>query len=476
MLVHNLPIAASPIQGRASDDTPRSSDDIPVVPIRKAQAALLGLDLLALATAMWQVLAQGHLADAPTAILATLAVVVGWWAASARLPLYSVTELESNAGICRSAALCGLTGLGVLLVVGVGSHSIAAALHYGILFVAYVVGSRTVWWTVLRSLIADGYCIDRVIVLSDNMPASRILAAKVERRTAGRLRAAACLGVNTSDNAAQMARIVELIRSRRATRVIADLHGIVPVEHDRLMSMLETVYARITIISDGVPLKHIGCTGLDIPDFALPDLPLDLAQQFTKRIIDIITASLALALLSPILVGIAIAVRVDSPGPAIFRQKREGENGRIFDMWKFRTMYDHMRDDSAAKQTSRNDQRITRIGGLLRRTSFDELPQLVNVLHGHMSIVGPRPHALGMTINGQALEAILPSYRARHRIKPGITGWAQVNGCRGELTVSRALKRRVALDCHYIDNWSIGLDVRIILRTVTLLVRDRHAY
>ena len=136
----------------------------------------------------------------------------------------------------------------------------------------------------------------------------------------------------------------------------------------------------------------------------------------------------------------------------------------------------HLEDQAARRQTSRNDKRVTRIGRFLRRTSLDELPQFVNVLAGDMSIVGPRPHALGMTVAGRAVTDLVPGYAERHRMKPGITGWAQVNGCRGEVDGPRKLRRRVALDCYYIHNWSLLIDLWVMLRTAAILFIDRHAY
>jgi len=148
----------------------------------------------------------------------------------------------------------------------------------------------------------------------------------------------------------------------------------------------------------------------------------------------------------------------------------------MFRVWKFRTMYHDGAGGGPLLQTRRNDKRVTRVGRLLRRTSLDELPQLFNVIRGEMSIVGPRPHAQTMTTAGQPLHALLQSYSSRHRIKPGITGWAQVNGCRGEVHTEAKLRERVALDCHYIENWSVALDAWIILRTVGLVLFDRGAY
>ncbi|WP_171015269.1 exopolysaccharide biosynthesis polyprenyl glycosylphosphotransferase [Methylocystis sp. B8] len=199
-------------------------------------------------------------------------------------------------------------------------------------------------------------------------------------------------------------------------------------------------------------------------------------DQWWKRNEDIVIAAAALVLLSPLLLLIAVAIKLESPGPVIFRQSRAGFNGAIFEVFKFRSMFHHHADLTASRQTARNDHRVTHVGRFIRRTSFDELPQLLNVLQGTMSIVGPRPHALETRTEGRNLEELVEYYAARHRVKPGITGWAQVHGLRGELDRIEKLRRRVNYDLYYIENWSLWLDLTIILRTITLMFHDDHAY
>ncbi len=162
---------------------------------------------------------------------------------------------------------------------------------------------------------------------------------------------------------------------------------------------------------------------------------------------------------------IAVLVKLDSHGPVLFHQRREGLNGQSFTMLKFRTMYHGAQHDQSV-QATRHDRRVTRTGYWLRRFSLDELPQLWNVVHGEMSLVGPRPH-LATTLAGSRLfSEVVPHYQERHRMRPGITGWAQVQGFRGEIRTEQELIDRIRLDLHYISNWSLGLDIRIILRTV----------
>lgn len=203
----------------------------------------------------------------------------------------------------------------------------------------------------------------------------------------------------------------------------------------------------------------------------LPDLP---------RLRDAVLASLALLALAPLLLAVALAIWLEDRGPVFFRQERLGRGGAPFLIWKFRTMRWQNRPGGAFMQTMRDDPRVTRVGRFLRRSSLDELPQLINVVAGDMAIVGPRPHATDMTVGGQALEAVAGDYAARHLMRPGITGWAQVNGSRGAVLTEGALRRRLALDLYYVetqrDARSFWMDIHIMLRTLRLLWADRHAF
>ena len=178
----------------------------------------------------------------------------------------------------------------------------------------------------------------------------------------------------------------------------------------------------------------------------------------------------------PALLAIAAAIKITSRGPVFFRQRRVGFNNQIFEVYKFRTMYTHLTDADAQQQTRKGDPRVTRVGAILRKTSLDELPQILNVLKGDMSLVGPRPHALQTRACGRRLEEVAPEYPARHRVKPGITGWAQVNGYRGELDTFDKVINRVKHDLYYIDNWSLSLDLRILWQTARLMISDNNAY
>ncbi len=204
--------------------------------------------------------------------------------------------------------------------------------------------------------------------------------------------------------------------------------------------------------------------------------PLSHAQVVRKRMLDLVLGALLLILLFPVFLAVALIVKLDSPGPVLFRQPRLGLNDRPFTVLKFRSMYVDAADLMAARQTTRKDPRVTRAGKWLRRLSLDELPQLFNVLAGDMSLVGPRPHAPHTRAGGQLLKDAMAEYVIRHQVKPGITGWAQVNGSRGEIVTMEDLRRRVNYDLEYIRRWSAAFDLKIIFMTVSREVFSKHAF
>lgn len=209
-----------------------------------------------------------------------------------------------------------------------------------------------------------------------------------------------------------------------------------------------------------------------LPVVTVCESPFQGVTGVVKRASDIVFAALAITVTLPLMALIAAAVRIESRGPAIFRQHRYGMDGREIIVWKFRTMT--VQEDGATtyRQVERNDARVTRLGRLLRRTSLDELPQFFNVLQGRMSVVGPRPHAVAVN---EQYRKLIPGYMIRHKIRPGITGLAQVNGYRGGDDLS-SMKKRIEYDLQYLRNWSLGLDVRIVVQTVGVVFGDRRAY
>ena len=213
-----------------------------------------------------------------------------------------------------------------------------------------------------------------------------------------------------------------------------------------------------------------------VPMLAVMDKPLSDWDRVLKNVEDRVLGALMLLLVSPVMALVAVAVRLESKGPIFFRQKRYGFNSELIEVLKFRSMYVEQQDATATKLVTRDDPRVTRVGRFIRRTSLDELPQLINVVRGQMSLVGPRPHATGAKAERDLYENVVQGYFARHRMKPGVTGWAQINGWRGETDTHEKLVRRVEHDLYYIDNWSVLFDLYIIAMTPVSLVTGKNAY
>lgn len=272
--------------------------------------------------------------------------------------------------------------------------------------------------------------------------------------------------------------LVELSRRFEIDRIVVALpHS----AEKRLLEILRKLHKMPVEISLAPDMVGFNLPAKDHAEFAgLPLLdvygkPLSFGQSLVKSVFDRVAAGLGVVLLSPVLLAVAALIRLDSKGPVLFRQNRYGFGDRVIQVYKFRTMRAETADADGEKQTAANDPRITRIGGFLRRWSLDELPQLFNVLRGELSLVGPRPHAVSMRVKQRRNEDIVPDYALRHHVKPGITGWAQVNGYHGPVETEGHLHQRVAHDLDYINHWSLWFDIRIILRTLVIAFGRRVA-
>ena len=213
-----------------------------------------------------------------------------------------------------------------------------------------------------------------------------------------------------------------------------------------------------------------------VPLIDIIDRPIADWSILAKWLFDKIFATLAIIALAPVMALVAIAVKFDSRGPVLFRQKRYGFNNELIEIYKFRSMFVDQADADAAKLVTKGDPRVTRVGRFIRKTSLDELPQLFNVLSGRLSLVGPRPHALQAKAANRLYQDVVDGYFARHKVKPGITGWAQINGWRGETDTEEKTQKRVEHDLYYIDNWSVLFDLYILLKTPLALLRGENAY
>lgn len=249
-------------------------------------------------------------------------------------------------------------------------------------------------------------------------------------------------------------------------------------QHNTALKLINSMADTITpirLIPDNFTSSLLHSRYMEIaetPVLCIYDAPLSVQHITIKRLEDLFIGSMLLLLASPLMFGIAAAIKLTSRGPVFFRQTRHGLRGEKFQVWKFRTM-SVCEDGEQIKQVTRNDHRVTRVGSFLRKTSLDELPQFFNVLQGNMSIVGPRPHAVA---HNEEYRQVIPGYMLRHLMKPGITGWAQVNGWRGETDTLFKMQKRVEFDMEYIRRWSLGLDMKIIFITAFKTLSDRNAY
>jgi Undecaprenyl-phosphate glucose phosphotransferase len=276
-------------------------------------------------------------------------------------------------------------------------------------------------------------------------------------------------------------RLIELSQSRPIDWIVITVQEGEEERMRALVERLNVLSVPIALCPENVRLqasyKAVDYVGNGMPVLLLADRPIKRWNAILKSVEDAVLGWLIAAMLLPVFAVIALAIRIDSPGPIIFRQKRHAFNNTEFDIYKFRTMrWQPEGSGTALQQTRRNDQRITRLGRWLRETSLDELPQLFNVLAGEMSLIGPRPHAVNMRTEDRLGWEITDRYAHRHRVKPGMTGWSQVNGARGATDTIAQLQRRVELDLHYIEHWSLWLDLKILFMTFWTVLKKTNAY
>jgi Undecaprenyl-phosphate glucose phosphotransferase len=300
---------------------------------------------------------------------------------------------------------------------------------------------------------AAGANLIRKLLASQNTTGRVRLIGYVDDRAAPAIDAAFLGGVPE---------LIGLIRNGGVDRVILALPRSAQAPVLELIGKLAECPVQIHLMRDGEPVQ--------VMDQPLPGLATTL-----KRAEDIVIALVALVPCLAIMAAVALLIKCDSPGPVLFRQRRTGFNNRDFELLKFRSMHHHLADGNAERQATLDDPRVTPIGAWLRRSSLDELPQIFNVLRGDMSIVGPRPHAPGTRAGGRVFDQVVPDYAARHRVRPGVTGLAQVRGLRGPTETEDKLAQRVDSDLEYIENWSLWLDMVVLARTAFAVLGMKNA-
>ncbi|MET0294875.1 MAG: exopolysaccharide biosynthesis polyprenyl glycosylphosphotransferase [Phenylobacterium sp.] len=359
-----------------------------------------------------------------------------------------------------------------------------ALLAWGPWALLFMLALHGLWWINIRRWRRSGRLTPNIVVVGATAAADRLIEALVRSREAhvlgifddrlgrapGDVRGVRVLGDTKALLGHRIMPYVDRIvitvppRARERVRQLIERLRVLPNEITLLLEGEDTageeaVFARIA----NVPLATISGP------------PNDAWRAFSKRLQDLVVGSLALVIAAPVMALIALAIRLDSPGPVLFRQRRHGFNNEEITVWKFRSMRHERADASASKQVTADDERVTRIGRFIRSTSLDELPQLVNVLKGEMSLVGPRPHAVGMKTGDVESARLVAEYAHRHRMKPGMTGWAAIHGSRGPVDTAQSVRRRVALDVEYIERQSVWLDLYIMAMTIPCLVGDRAA-
>ena len=278
---------------------------------------------------------------------------------------------------------------------------------------------------------------------------------------------------NDGNVAAFMSDVAAIVRERRVEEIVVIADAFRQAAVGPVLDALRVLPVRVLVLpTDAAAEKVERERPLAARAFEVQAPPLSRGEWVTKRCLDVALAGTLLVLLSPLLVAIAIMIRLDSKGPILFRQTRAGYCGRPFMIYKFRSMYT-TENGPVIKQAEKGDRRVTRVGRLLREKSLDELPQLINVVLGDMSLVGPRPHAMA---HDRYYEPLIPDYTWRYHALPGITGWAQVNGYRGETPTLESMEGRIQRDLWYIRNWSVWLDLRILALTVGAVIRPKNAY
>lgn len=395
-------------------------------------------------------------------------------------------DLQSGLDLRRQLRLVLIGWCAVFFIIGWVGFLMKITTDYSrvVLTISFVLGpvvlvaSRLLWTGMLRRGLADGRITLRkafLISAGDEVQRARI----IQQAARNGVQIVGWIDVGREATAQEGARILEEVRAAFGVAQFGEIYLFLPWQNWRPLS-------EVTMALNHMPLPvylfgteemgtvlrarplHVG----QLTGFEVQRSPLSGMERTLKRLLDVAVAAGALLLLSPLLLLVSAAILVESGRPVVFRQSRKGFGGRPFTIYKFRTMR-VCENGGQITQATRNDVRVTRLGAVLRRTSVDELPQLFNVLRGEMSIVGPRPHAIA---HDHYYDALIATYAYRHHVTPGLTGWAQVNGLRGETRALAAMEDRVKHDIWYINNWSVWLDIQIIVRTAATLLAHKHAY
>ncbi|CAH2601470.1 Undecaprenyl-phosphate glucose phosphotransferase [Rhodovastum atsumiense] len=424
-------------------------------------------------------------------------IVAGIVAAVTAVMIYSRTDLYSLAMLLGPGRRTGTAAAGIAAgTVTAGAELVLTGMPYGViwqwtvLWAALAGGGlllgRSVSLTLLRHWHAQGRLDRKMAIVGVNAlsaalinridmgsPNTSVVGLYVERDEDAPPSQAGVPVLGGLDD------LIVQVRVQAIDTIVVALPLIEQARVERICERLRDVACDVYLTADVVGLRYGAAAIADLdghPVIVVRQRPLKDWQGVQKRAFDLAFGWLFMLILAPAMAIIAGLIRLDSPGPVLFRQRRLGFNNNVITVLKFRTMYHHASDPLANRLTERNDPRVTPLGRILRKYSLDELPQIFNVISGEMSLVGPRPHALNAKAANRYYGDVVAEYARRHVVKPGITGWAQVSGWRGETRTEEQIRQRVAHDLHYIENWSLGFDLRILWLTAVRELFSRHAF
>jgi Undecaprenyl-phosphate glucose phosphotransferase len=449
--------------------------------------SLLALGLLAMVT-----LTPPDNAGLPThfaiALLGALVAVIAMQAADT----YQIPMLRIAARARRRVVVAWLIGFavsaGTLHVVEAGTISITGHLVWFFGTAVFLLFERQLVALGIRHWARNGIMERRAVIVGGGEPAKQLVRA-LEQQPDNDIRICGIFDDRGSGRSPpvvagypKLGTFGELVEFARLARVDMLIIALPASAEARILQLLRKLWVlpvdiRLAAHANHLRFRprsysHVGA----VPMFDIFDKPLRDWDSVAKRVFDIVFSLLALVMIWPVMIGAAIAVKATSKGPVFFVQKRHGFNNEVIDVLKFRSMYTEMADPTAKKAVTKNDPRVTPVGRFLRKSSIDELPQLFNVLRGSLSLVGPRPHSIHAQTGERRYVDVVESYFARHRVKPGVTGWAQINGLRGELDSDEKIRMRTAYDLEYIENWSLLFDLKILFLTPIRLLNVDNAY
>ncbi|GLQ21777.1 exopolysaccharide biosynthesis polyprenyl glycosylphosphotransferase [Algimonas porphyrae] len=402
---------------------------------------------------------------------------------------YRFRPTETLGEHLKTVLMAGLAALGVwlstALILRPETFLPDALAMAGLGGLVLLLGLHTLYATYLRKLHASGRLAPTVVMLGATHSARRIIEENAKTRELNivaifdeRLTRAP-LEIHGVPVVGKIGDLLQWEGLPYVNRIVVTLPSAAAARKRDFVEKVRLLPNRIAYVADAFEnLDHVKQRLSEIAEISVNDItgnPKSGSHTALKRAMDIAIGSVALALLAIPLAIIALLIRMDSPGPVLFRQPRHGFNNRVFNVLKFRTMRTDMCDVKAERQTEADDPRITKIGRFIRKTSIDELPQLINVIRGDMSLVGPRPHAVGMKTEGRSSIELVEEYAHRHKVKPGMTGWAQINGSRGPLHNGDDVQRRVQLDVEYIERSNVIWDLVIMAKTLPVMLGDREA-